>query len=282
MKLKRLCVVAILGLMIFSGTVFAANVEDALTPCPEDSIYTVLKLNDTGKFLKWVFSSENIETFMPLILMQEESNEIIGAIEMISMFAENTPLKSLACVVGVQGSNMSEPFFQVALTVGEGSTSIVRKIEDGSATPVDIAKLLLGNDNPLAPLAESMIKVEKASDNILRIDNEVFVKAYDGLVLVALSEDGVKAAVNALDHADLRMFEAKPRKFKSQDFAILHLDPKTAKLLDDDDEVEDLDKYFEKPLNVEFDFERVPDKFTISTAVNLLEALKKEYLDKLE
>ena len=219
---------------------------------------------------------------MPLIIAQEDSNEIIGAIEMISMFAENTPLKSLAFVVGVQANKVSEPFFQMALTVGEGSTSIVRRIEDGTATAVDIAKLLLGNDNPLAPLAESIIKVEKADDNILRVDNELFIKAYDGLVLLALSEDGIKSAINALDHADMRMFENKPRKFNSQDFALLHIDAKTAKLLDDEDEVDDLDKYFEKPLNVEFDFKRVPDKFTISTAINLLEALKKEYADKLD
>ena len=285
MRLKRLCVVAILGLMVLSSTVFAANVEDALTPCPEDSIYTVLKLNDTGNFLKWVFSSENIETFMPLILTQEDSNEIIGAIEMISMFAENTPLKSIAFVGGIHGNKTPEPFFQMALTVGEGSTSIVRRIEDGSATPVDIAKLLLGNDNPLAPLVESMIKVEKSSDNILRIDNEVFVKAYDGLVLVALSEDGIKAAMNALDHADMRFFETKPRKFSTQDFILLHTDAKTITLLDDDEETveaqKELEKYFEKPIHVEFAFERIPDKFTILTAVNLREALKKEYADKL-
>ncbi len=282
MRLRRLCVIAILGLIVFSGSVFAANVEDALTPCPENSVYAVLKLNDTGKFLKWVFSSENIETFMPLILTQEDSNEIIGAIEMISMFAENTPLKSLAFVGGVQSSNTSEPFFQVALTVNEGSTSIVKRIENGTATAVDIAKLLLGNDSPLAPLAVSIIKVEKASDNILRIDNEVFVKAYDGLVLVALSEDGIKVAMNALNNSDKRMFEAKPRKFNSQDFALLHFDSKTAKLLDDDnEEFEDLEKYFDKPFELEFDFERVPDKFTIMTALNLLDSLKKEYADKL-
>ena len=285
MKFKKLCVMAILGLMIFSGTVFAANVEDALTPCPEESVYGVLKLSDTSAFLKWIFSSENIELFMPLILMQEESNEIIGAIEMISMFTENTPLKSIALVVGAQGDKVPVPFFQIALTANEEMDPIVKRIADGSATAVDIAKLLLGKDNPLAPLVVSMIKIEKTDENILRIDNELFVKAYDGIVLASLSEEGVKAAVNALDHSDMRLLEAKPRKFNSPDFALLHIDAKTSKLLDDekdkDEDDIDLEEYFDKPLHLEFDFARVPDKFTIKTAMNFFEALKKEYAEKL-
>ena len=287
--MKKFLALLLAGILILSGTAFSATVEDALTNCPEESVYMVLKLDDAQTFLKWIFSRENIDTFMPLILASEDSNEILGAIEMISAFAENTPLKSIAILAGLTG-NSPAPFFQMAFTTKPESDPIVKKIADGSANSVDLAKLFLGNDSPLASFAESMIKVEKANDNILKIDNELFIKAVDGMIVAGLNEDSIKSSINALEHSDLRLFGNHERKFADKDFAFFHFDPKTSEVLealaDDDDDkkdvkVSDIKEYFDKPLNVELGFTRIPDKFTISFAANTLTALKKSYIEKV-
>lgn len=281
MKAKRFLSAAFLGIFIFTGAAFSAEVEDALTPCPEQSVYAVLKLNDTQNLLKWLFSKENIDTFMPLILASEEANEIMGVVEMISAFAENTPLQSAALLCGVYGDKTPMPVFKAAFTVKPEVEPFVKKITDGSAEAIDIAKLILGKDNPLASFAESMIKVEKAEDNILRVDNELFVKAQDNIILVGLSVDDVKSSLNALENPDARLFnENMPRRFAPKDFAWFHVDPKTLDAFDEDDKIDpdDIAKFLIKPLNVEFGFMRVPGKFLMSTATNLKEALPQEYI----
>ena len=265
----------------------SVKVENALTTCPNNSVYMVLKLDNTEALLKWIFSRENIDTFMPLILASEDSNEILGTVEVISAFAENTPLKNAALVVGISDGKIPLPFFQMAFTVKPELSPIIKRISDGSADAVDIAKLFLGFDSPLAAFAESMIKVEKANDNILKIDNELFMKASDnGMIILGMSENDIKASLNAVEHSDSKLFGKYERKFSGKNVAFFHVDTKFAAKLDDDDDkdedfnIEYLQKVFDKPLNVELDFERMPDKFIISTALNLREAFTKYYAEK--
>ena len=283
MKAKRFLAALLLGVFVFTGVAFSAEVEDALTQCPEQSVYVVLKLNDTQNLLKWIFSKENIDIFMPLIIASKDSNEIIGVIEMISAFAENTPLNSVALLAGVYGEKNPVPFLKMAFTVKPEAEPFVKKIADGSAGAIDIAKLVLGKDNPLASFAESMIKVEKGEDNILRVDNELFVTAQDNMILMGLSADDIKTSKNALENPEARLFnENMPRRFAAKDFAWIHVDPKALDTLDEDDAInpEEIAKYLVKPINVEFGFMRVPGKFLASMATNLREALSKEYFDK--
>ena len=283
MKAKRFLLAVFLCLFVFSSAAFSVEVEDALTPCPEQSFYMVLKLNDTQNLLKWIFSKENIDTFMPLILASEDSNEILGVIEMISAFAENTPLKSAALLMGVYGEKTPVPFFKAAFTVNPEVAPIVKRISDGSATAIDVAKLLLGKDNPLATFAESMIKVEKGENNILRVDNELFVKAQDDMLVIGLSADDVKTSLSALENPDERLFAKKIRRFDNKDFAWIHVDIKALDTLDEDDAIdaEEIAKYVAKPFDIEYGFTRVPGKFLASMAVNLKEALSKEYFEKI-
>ena len=284
MKIKKFLLAALLAVVVFAGAAFSAEVENALTPCPEQSAYMVVKLNDTQALLKWLFSKENIDAFMPLILASEDSNDIIGAIEMISAFAENTPLESLALLAGVAGTDAPVPFFRAAFTVKPGLESIFKRVADGSAEAIDIAKLVLGKDNPLASFAETMIKVEKAEDNILKVDNELFLKAQDNIIVAGLSVDDVKASLNALEHSDLRLFgENKPRRLSADDFAWLHIDINALKPLDEDNaiDLEKVAKYLKKPMDAEYAFKRVPGKFLISMAFNLKEALTAEYFDRV-
>ena len=282
MKAKRFLLAALLGVFMFTGGVFAAEVEDALTPAPEQSVYAVLKLDDAGALLKWIFSQENIDTFMPLIIASENSNEIMGAVEMVRAFAENTPLSSAALLVGVTGDKNPEPFFKLAFNAKPEAEIFVKKIAEGTAEAGDIAKLLIGKDNPMVSLAESMIKVEKGEDNILQVDNELFLKAQDGMIVAGLSADDVKAALNALNDESARLFANKIRRFAPKDFAWLHVDPVTLDNFDEDDEIdiEEVKKYLEKPLDIELGFMRVPEKFLMSVAYNFKEALSKEYYKK--
>ena len=279
MKKFLLTLVCVLA---FTGAAFAANVEDALTPAPEKSVYAVLKLDDTQALLKWIFSKENIDTFMPLILASENSNDIIGVIEMISAFVQNTPLKSAALLVGVD--DKQTPFFKMAFTVKPEAEPFVKKISDGSAEALDIAKLIMGKDNPImAAFAESMIKVEKAEDNILKVDNELFLKTQEDIIVAGLSVDDVKNSLNALEEEDSRFFAKKTRKFAPRDFAWFHVDADVLKTLDEDNEIdiEEVKKYLAGPLDVEYGFMREPGKFLMSMAFNLKEALTKEALETM-
>ena len=278
MKTKKFLLSVFLCVFVFTASAFAVEVEDALTPCPEESFYAVLKLDDTQNLLKWLFSKEHIDIFMPLILASEESNEILGVVEMLSAFAENTPLKSAALLAGVAGEKAPVPIFKMAFTVKPEAEPFVKKIAEGSAGANDIAKLFLGKDNPIASFAESMIKVENAGDNILKVDNELFIKAQDNMIIAGLSADDVKSSLNALEDSNSRLFANKVRKFAPKDFAWIHLDMKTLDTFDEDDEIdaEEISKYLDKPLDVEFGFMRVPGKFLMSMAANVKDALTKE------
>jgi len=275
MRTKKFLLALVLCVTVFTASAFAVEVEDALTPAPEQSVYAVFRLDDTQALLKWIFSKEHVDTFMPLILASESSNEILGAVEMISAFAENTPLKSAALLVGVMGDKNPEPFFKMAFNVKDDAEPFVKKISDGTAEAVDIAKLVMGKNNPMVSFAETMIKVEKADDNILKVDNELFLKAQDGMIIAGLSADDVKNSLNALEDEKARLFTNKARRFAPKDFAWFHVDAKTLDTLDEDDEVdiEEVEKYLDKPLDVELGFMRVPGKFLLSIAANLKDAL---------
>ena len=277
--MKKFLLVSVF-IFAFAGAVFAANVEDSLTPPSEQSAYIVVNFDDTQALLKWIFSQEHIDTFMPLILASESSNEIIGVIEMISAFAQNTPLKSAAILAGVD--DKQTPFFKMAFTVKPEAEVFFKKISDGSAEALDIAKLLMGKDNPMAAFAESMIKVEKAEDNILKVDNEIFLKTQGDIIVAGLSVDDVKNSLAALEDEDLRLFSKKVRRFAPRDFAWIHADIKTLKSLDADDalDVEEISKYLKKPMDIEIGFMRVPEKFLLSLAYNFKEAFSKEFFDK--
>mgnify|MGYP006873195532 CR=1 FL=1 len=78
-------------------------------------------------------------------------------------------------------------------------------------------------------------------NNILQIDNELFVKAQDGMIIAGLSRDDVKTSLKALEDEASRLFSKKTRRFAPKDFAWIHADPKVLGSLDDGDEL-DLDE----------------------------------------
>ena len=263
-------------------TAASAQPENALSSRPDDSVYMVLRLEDTSRLLKWIFSRENIDVFMPLILGSNDSNEIIGGLEILSAIANNTPIKSAALVIGTDraGARSNTPFFQMAFTVSPELSSVVEKIEQGSASDSDFARLILGNDSPIAPMAETMIKAEREGD-MFRIDNEIFLKVQDGMILLGTSAGEVDAALSAINDEGSRILAKFPRRFGQKDFALFHVDFGTALILDTEGKAKDFkpDEYFDSPLNIELSFERLADKFIVRNAYNFREAFNDEYAD---
>ena len=282
MKVRKFALLAVLGLLVFTGAAYSAQTEDALSSRPDDAVYMVLRLEDTARFLQWVFSKDNLNLFMPLIMKGQSKADVMVMAETINAFVSVSPLRSAAVVVGVTRKDLKLPFLQAAFKVSPELSDIVKKVEDGTAEASDIAKLVIG-DKMAAMFAETMIKVEHEKGNILRVNNELFMTARDDVVLLGTSMNDVRLAIRALNEEGSRLFTKIARKFTDEDFALFHVDYETAAELDDKGELKEFDgrELFDKPLNLELSFKRLTDKFTISTAVNFSEALKQEYAEKV-
>ena len=305
MKLRKVFCLAVISVIISAGIASALSLgnllplsapvevakpaevfpENSFIARQDDSVYFVLKLDDTASFLKWLAADENINIFMPLILKSEDSSDIIGGIEFFRAFAQKTPIKSAALIIGMPNpDSKKEPFFQMAFTVDSSMAEVVKKVAEGTAEDADFAKLILGNDNPITAIAQTMIKAEKLKDGGYRIDNEVFLKAESDMLVLATTLDELQASLNALNGGEGRLFSKVKRQFTEKDFMLIHVDYATLDKLDTEKSLDDADdianKFFDKPLNFEFAFESLPEKFVLSFAVNLLEAAKKEFTEE--
>ena len=281
MKFKKILCAAILIFAVLTSSAFAVTPQDALSMRNDDSFYIALGLSNAGDLARWVLSQENIDAFMPLILASENSNDIIGILELVRGITSNTPLKSVALIVGVTREDPNEPFIQMAFTVDDKLAPTLAKIKDGSAKDSDVAKLFLGSDSPMLSFAEPMIKVELGEDGIYSINSEIKLKAVGDLLVLAFSDNDLKASLNAIDVEDARLFHGVERKFNTEDFVFMHADFETVTKLDDDEDIKGAAKYLNKPVNFELAFRRVPDKFYMSFGLNLREAVKKEYISRL-
>ena len=309
MRMRRILFIAVVSVLVTAGIASALSLEDlipakllsaskqaaepeisllpenALIPRAEESVYAVLRLDDTGAFFRWLMSAENIDTFMPLILKSKDSSDIIAVIEFIRAFADKTPIKSAAIILGAYSPDTKKPpFFQFAFTADSSVSPSVKRLTEGSAEDADFAKLLLGNDSPINAIAQTMIKAEKLDGNVYRVDNELFVKAEGDVILICGSEKELNESLASLKGADKRLFAKETRKFSDKDFAYIHVDYKTLDKLDDENSLKEADKiteYFDKPLNFELGFTSKPDKFTVSLAMNLIEAANRKYAEKL-
>ena len=286
MKVKKLAVILVLVLLIFSGSAYAAEPEDALTSRPEDAVYMVLRLQDTSSFLRWLFSKENVEIFAPLFMHGKSKLEILAASEFISALASMSPIRSAAVVTGMtkNDTKQKQQFVQAALTFSPEVRTSVLRIEAGLADASDIAKLIIG-DTAAANFAESRIKLQKEKDNIYRVNNDIFMAAVKDTVLLGSSVTEIRKALKSLNDKDTRLFTKKARKFTAEDFALMHVDYETITAINTDNGKlsDDLNagKYFAKPLEGEIAFTRQPDKFLMSMSFNFKEALTKKYADKL-
>lgn len=283
MNIRKILAFTVLGVMLLSGAAFAVQTENALSPRTDDSVYMALCLEDTSAFLKWLFSQENINLFMPLIASSDAKAEGMMIAEMVSTLVSQTPLRSAAVVAGItkDGVKSGKPFVQGAFTFSPEVSETVKKLEDGRAEALDVAKLIFG-DQMAASFVETMIKLQPEKNGIYRLNNELFVKASGDYVLLGTSINEVRLAAKAMGDEESRLFARTPRRFSERDFALMHIDYETAAELESDGELDDMNlrEIFAKPLEVEFAFKSLEDRFIISTSVNLINALKQEYLAK--
>ena len=284
--MKKFLLLAVLCSVLFAGSVFAAQPEDALSSRHDDSVYMVLRVEDTPRLMKWVLSREHFDLFGPMILGRNADIQLALGYEFVSRLLEVMPIRSAAMITGTTRAGakqkMPAPFFQAAFTVSPEFEGLLDKIADGIASASDIADLLVG-DKTASVFTQTMLKVERDKDNILRVNNDIYMSAKDGVVLVGSSVNEIRLAVRALKEPDTRLLAKFSRRFTEKDFALLHIDYDTMAEFDTDKELEELNlrKYLEKPFEVEFAFHRVPDKFTMSVGMNMMSALKKKYADVL-
>ena len=283
-KVRKLAVLAVLWLALLAGSACAFQPEDALTSRPDDSVYIVLRLQNTSGFLQWLFSKENLKIFAPLFLKGKSELEIMAVSEFVNALFSVNPMRSSAVVVGMtkNDAKLKTPFVQAALTFSPEVSTTVKRIEAGLARASDVAKLLIG-DSTAANFAETMITIKKEKDNIYRVNNNIFMSAVDGTVLLGSSVTEIRKAVKSINDKDTRLFTKKARRFTAKDFMLMHMDLETAVKLNDDVKSKDLEvlKYFAKPLEAEFAFTRLADKFLMSIGLNFREAFKKKYADEI-
>lgn len=276
---KKIIAFTLIFVCIISGTALAAQTEDALTVRPEKSAYLVIKNEDLSGFLRWLISRNNMKAIAPIVDGLDETS-----IEMVASVVDNLPLKSAAISAGLikSGEKNTLPFFQAAFTLHPSASVVADKIEVASAEAKDIAAMLVGKDSPFVGLLETMIKVEHEPGKILKINNEIFMKAEKGVIFVGSDINELKSAYETFSTGENALVKNFGRKFNASNFALIHADFDTLSLLEDTDkELQEAKKYFAKPLNIEFGFDSQPDKLTIGTAINIIEALNEKYSKKL-
>ena len=282
MNIRKILAFTVLGVMLCSGIAGAVQTEDALSTRTDDSVYLVLNLEDTSAFLQWLFSQENIKLFMPLIASSDAGAGGVMAAEMVSTLVSQTPLRSAAVVTGItkEGVKSNKPFMQGAFTFSPEVSETVKKLADGQAEALDVAKLILG-DQLAASFAETMIKLQPEKNGIYRLNNELFIKASGDVVVLGTSMNEVRLALKAMGNEESRLFTRTPRRFTERDFALIHMDFDTMAEIKSNEQLEDVNihEIFAKPLEAEFAFKTLEDRFIISTSLNLIDALTPKYFD---
>lgn len=287
--LSVLLTVFLLTVCISSASLGGEPVENALSARNEDSVYFMMKTEDVSSLLKWFMSDANVNTIMPLILSSEDSNDIMGSLELFKAFTDNTPLKSLAFVVGTdrpESGDTKPVYFQMAFTVNDELSTVVKKISDGTAEDKDFIRLIFGLNSPLAPMFETMLKAEKLDNNIYKVDNELYVKAENGIVIAGITSEDLALSFKALADEEVRlMSNVKRRLTNTENYVLAHVDYETVDRLDTKGELNSADiatEFFDKPFNFELGFESLPDRFILDVASNIRDALKAKYAASLD
>ncbi len=280
----RLVALALLVILAVSGASFAAEPENALTFRSNSGLYFALKANDVRGFIQWLVSRENMNLVAKFVPDFDKD-----MIDMVASVIDDFPLKAAAFNFGISlVDGKPEPYVQAAFTLHPSTALVADKIEVASAEAKDIAAMLIGSSSPLVSLLETMIKVEHEPGKILRINNEILVKAKDGVVFAGTDIQSVNDAYETFTTGKDRFIDKFGRKFSADNFALIYLERDTVIALNNSSEkdIQELNKYWANPLRAECALEYQPDKLTFGFTANLLEALNpeivKEYIVKLD
>lgn len=271
---------ALLVILAVSGALFAAEPENALTFRSNSGVYFALKVNDVRGFLQWLVSRENMNLVAKFVPDFDKD-----MIDIVASVIDDLPLKSAAFNFGVSlVDGKPEPCIQAAFTLHPSTALIADKIEVAAADAKDIASMIIGSNSPLVSFFEMMIKVEHEPGKILRINNEIFVKAKDGVVFAGTDIQSVNDAYETFTTGKDRFIDRFGRKFAADNFALLYLERDAVVALNNlsKADIKEIDKYWASPLRAECALGYQPDKLTLGFTLNLLEALKPEFIVKLD
>ena len=261
-RLLALCAVICLSV---SSLAFAYQPEEALIPRPEKSVYSVLRLDNLGNFLRYLGSEKNLKLFAPLAGMGDDETA------MITMSLAAVPADSTALVLGVD--EHETPFVQLVIKMPESLHGKLDLIAKGEAKAEDLAALLLGEKSPVAAMGAVVLEVKKTDDGLLNISDALNVSAKGDLLIAALSAEDVKAALKALDDKDARL--KIERMFSAKDFMLTHVDADVLEKITPADagvskeELAAAKNMLDGPLKTETAFESLADRFRISFATDM-------------
>ena len=258
-----------LFILTCSSVAFALQPEDAISVRPNESVYSVLRVDDLNGLLKYVFSPENIELATPL--MESGQAQIFG---LISGFAALVPAKSTVVSFGIAESG---PFVQLAASMPDSVREKLNKVADGSASNIDIITLLFG-DAAMIFAGELVLDAKKGDKGpYYSLMDQVAIAAKDDLLLIAFPPSELENSINALENKEKRL--SLSRRFDNPSFWTIHANMSTATALagafdvDTIGDPEEMTKLFKAPLKLELGFTPKPGSFLISCAVNIFECL---------
>ncbi|MCL1876235.1 MAG: hypothetical protein FWF87_08275 [Synergistaceae bacterium] len=259
-------VLVLLLVLAFSTAASALQPQDALSAREAESIYTVLGVSDLNGLLQYVLSPAHLE--MVAAMMPDEADTI----GLVAGIASQIPAESLAVAAGIAGEG---PFVQVAASFPASSRSILDKVADGSATGADIVTLLLGEGGAMfADMIELELK-KGAKGPYYDLMGEVAFAAKDGLLLIAYPATEIDASIGAIEGNNRLSFK---RRFNSPDYWLTHMDMQMVAMLAEMSggagavNMNDLNKFFKAPLELEAAFESKPGSFLLSLSTNGLES----------
>lgn len=272
--------------VFFTSAAWGATPDKALSSKPANSIYAVLNVDDLGGLARTILSDKNIELFAPL--MDEDT---LNGFRMAAAIVGKMPVKTTALVTGMDENLV--PFLQIAMALPAELQPKLKLVEEGKAKPEDITSLILGDGAlALGPLLNA-VPQKGTKGSYFLINGQAAVTAKDGLLLIGLSAQNLEASLKALEGTGDPL-SVKPRH-EGKDFARLHIDFSTlvkiameqkAREGAKDKKLDDLDpdvlkKYFKAPLEIEYNFDKKPDRFLVSFWANVEEALSDAYVDRL-
>ena len=267
LKIKIFAAVLCVMLCFAAVPVMAYQPEEALAPKPEKSVYTILRLDNLGNFLRWLVSERAVKLFAPAAGLDDAMAAMItGAIAAV-------PAESCVIECGVEDDDSA--FAQLIVKLPKALQGKLDLVAKGEAKAEDLAALVLGETSPVAEMASAMLEVKKdEATGLLSVLDTVFIGAKGDLLIAAVSAADVLAAINAVDKEELRM--KLERKFSAKDFIISHVDMDVLRKIAPAEETGVSKKDYEaalgmldEPIHSETAFENLADRFRISFNVNM-------------
>lgn len=281
-KNLKIFAAALCAVLCFALSAAAFQPEEALSPRPEKSVYSVVRVNNIGDFLRWIASEQNLKLVAPLAELEDDE------IAMILATLEKIPAEAVALLVGADSTG--DPFVQIAAAMPKSLQNKLDLVAKGNSKIEDLAALLFGEGSPVAPMAGALLNVKNEAE-LIRVNDAFTVGAKGNLLIAGLKTADVRAAFDAVENKKDEENEKAPekrlnlkRRFNTNSFIFSHIDfdalkvimpPKKDGITEKDYAA--INQVFKAPLDIEYAFEDLADRFRVSIGVNIKECLAEKY-----